>query len=313
MLEGRTAPALVLSDWIGEPQKLSDLRGRVVVVDYWATWCPPCRAAIPKNIALMDAYREQGLMIIGVHDGKKGWDSMGAFARAQGINYPLAVDRTGASQKAWRVSFWPTYAVIDAKGTVRAIGLLPERVEDVVKKLLEESARPGKAANPAASMPPVPERWLEGSPASRQRLARLVGQPMEPPPIRSERWLNSPPLSLDALQGKVVLLDFWATWCGPCRAAVPGMNEMQSRYGSAGLVIIGVCESKGSENMEALVQSQSIAYPVCADTGGAMFEDYQIDGRPDYYLIDRAGRLRVADCRNEMLEEAVKTLLDEAP
>jgi thiol-disulfide isomerase/thioredoxin len=311
-LEGKPAPALSLGGWLGQPQDLPSLAGRVVVLDFWGTWCAPCRAALPKNVALMQKYGEAGLMVIGVHDASRGSERMSDVARSSGVNYPLAVDR-GTSARAYRVGFWPTYAVIDQRGVVRAIGLQPDRVEDVVKALMGTAPATAPApapAGPAAEQPLVQERWLEGSQAARRRLDSIPAA--TPPPLHSTRWLNGPARTLESLAGSVVLLDFWATWCAPCKADVPKLNDLHRRYRERGLTVIGVCDKRGAEQMAAVVESHRIEFAVCEDTTGRLFQQYQVDGRPDYYLIDRHGRLRVADCRNDMVVEAVEALLAEA-
>jgi thiol-disulfide isomerase/thioredoxin len=98
-LEGKPAPELQLADWIGDSFTLEEMEGKVVVVDFWGTWCPPCRAAIPKNIDLAKKH-EGDVVVLGVHDSKRGSDRMPALAEQMGINYPLAVDVNGVSEKA---------------------------------------------------------------------------------------------------------------------------------------------------------------------------------------------------------------------
>jgi thiol-disulfide isomerase/thioredoxin len=137
-MEGKEPPALTVKSWLGEAQELAKLKGKVVVVDFWATWCPPCRASIPHNIEMVNDYKEKGLVFIGVHDASRGSEKMEAMAKEKKINYPLAIDDAGKSAKEYKVGWWPTYIVIDRKGIVRAFGLEPGSVEKVVEKLIDE-------------------------------------------------------------------------------------------------------------------------------------------------------------------------------
>jgi thiol-disulfide isomerase/thioredoxin len=138
-LEGKPMPKLDLTGWVNGQVKPEDMKGKVVVVDFYATWCGPCMAAIPHNNELLKDYKDKGLVIVGVCTSDHGQEKMEQTAKDRGIAYPTARDPQLTSQKAWQVHYYPTYAIVDRKGTVRVIGLQPKHVEEVVKKLLAEA------------------------------------------------------------------------------------------------------------------------------------------------------------------------------
>lgn len=134
---GKPAPQLNLTEWMNADFDADALKGKIVVVDFWATWCGPCIASIPKNNKLAEEFREKGVLLVGAC-GSRGQEKMRETAEKHGMTYPTArVD--DASLKAWKVGWFPTYAVIDQNGILRATGLNPEFVKPIVMKLLEES------------------------------------------------------------------------------------------------------------------------------------------------------------------------------
>lgn len=138
-LEGKPMPALDLTGWINGQVKPQDMKGKVVIVDFYATWCGPCMAAIPHNNELLKKYKDKGLLIVGVCTNSRGQEKMPQTVKDKGIEYPTARDPQLKSQKAWAVHYYPTYAIVDRKGIVRVIGLQPPNVEKVITKLLDES------------------------------------------------------------------------------------------------------------------------------------------------------------------------------
>lgn len=307
---GKKAPTLRLADINGKTVRTPPMLGKVVVVDFWATWCGPCLKAIPEMVELQAEYKDQGLLVIGIHDSRRGVDRMAKVAGEKKINYPLYVDDNEQSAKNWKVRFWPTIAVLDRTGKIRAIGLQPSHVKTVVETLLKEPA-PSESRKTAdiTSPPPVPAELLEsGTDVTRSRRLASINA-TTPPELDVSNWINGE-MTPEDLKGKIVVLDFWATWCGPCIASIPKNNALAQKYGDD-VVLIGVCHDRGAERMAEMVKSRNIRYPVCHDVGNTTINAYMVNGYPDYYVFDRQGRLRVPDCRNSKVEAAIKFLMAE--
>ena len=309
---GKSPKALKLADINGKPVRSPDISGKVVVVDFWATWCGPCLKAIPEMVELQTEYKNEGLMVLGIHDSRRGSDQMAKIAQDKKINYPLFVDDKEQSARSWNVRFWPTIAVVDRAGKIRAVGLQPSHVRKVVETLLEEKAPPSEKdqrTTKGSPPPPVPSELLEsGKDITRsRRLAEIDA--VNPPALDVSNWINGE-MRPEDLEGKIVILDFWATWCGPCIASIPKNNALARKY-AEDVVMIGVCHDRGAERMADVVKSKKIEYPVCHDVDNTTIEAYMVNGYPDYYIFDREGRLRIPDCRNSKVEAAIQFLLKE--
>jgi len=139
-LEGKSMPPFHVSDWINGGITASAIKGKVLVVDLYATWCGPCMQAIAHNNELLKKYAAQGLVIVGVCTSSDGQEVFASNAAQHHLTYPAACDPELKTEKAYAVHYYPTYAIIDRKGIVRVVGLQPEHVEAVIQKLLAEPA-----------------------------------------------------------------------------------------------------------------------------------------------------------------------------
>ena len=302
--EGLDAPALTVGEWVGGEFDVTKMKGSIVVIDFWATWCGPCIAAIPKNNELAEEYAKDGVKLIGVCTSGDA-EKMPAIVNDNKAAYPNAFAQGGQIEKDWPIQWYPTYAVVDREGIVRAIGLKPDKVTDVIETLLADEAD-------ASGKVRIRPNWLEGDADKRARLKRLEESPEKPPALTVENWHNSEALSLDQLKGKVVVLDFWATWAPSNDKTIPKHKALLEKYGEQGLVIIGVTSTTlGNEGIKDAIEKHGIDYPVCVDIENKTNTAYAPNGYSDYYLIDRAGNLRIADCANNKLEDEIKALLSE--
>lgn len=173
-------------------------------------------------------------------------------------------------------------------------------------------APPAEAAPAPEGPPPPPPIALEGDEARRNVLNPMQGQP--PPALAITQWINAEGLTLEALKGQVVLLDFWGVWCGPCRAAIPHLVQLHTVYKDRGLVVIGVHTPNAADQAAPYIEANGISYPVAIDGDGATARAYQVDSYPDLYFIDHTGALRYADAANAdiaNIDTAVHQLLEE--
>ncbi len=99
------------------------------------------------------------------------------------------------------------------------------------------------------------------------------------------------PVKLAAYQGKVVYLDFWASWCGPCRQSFPWMNEMQAKYGAQGFQIIGVNLDAKKQDADAFLKATPARFVMAYDPSGATPRGYGVKGMPSSFLIGPDGKI----------------------
>jgi peroxiredoxin len=135
----KKAPDFSLQTSNGKTVVLSKLKGKAVVVNFWATWCPPCRSEIPGFLKVYDKYRSKGLEIVGISLDEKGWKVVKPFVEKYKMTYPVVLDNGEVAQKYGDIASIPTSFFVDKKGNITKshIGYMAaEDFEKEIKKLL---------------------------------------------------------------------------------------------------------------------------------------------------------------------------------
>ncbi len=138
----KAAPGLTLNDSKGTAIKLSDYKGNVVLLDFWATWCHGCKVEIPWYVEFQNKYKESGLSVIGVAMDDDGWKSVTPFLEEEKINYPIVIG-TSELAKPFGVDALPVTLLIDRDGKIADshTGLVDKtEFEKEIQILLKESA-----------------------------------------------------------------------------------------------------------------------------------------------------------------------------
>ena len=140
--EGFSAPDITLETLDGGQTTLSELRGKVVLVNFWASWCPPCRAEMPAIESVYRAYNGLGLEVLAVNTtNQDDVAAAAAFVQELGLSFPIPLDHTGAVSASYNLRGLPSSYFIDQQGVIRSVIVGGPMSEALVQSRVEELLR----------------------------------------------------------------------------------------------------------------------------------------------------------------------------
>lgn len=288
------APAFSAVATDGKPVKFpGDYQGKVVLVDFWARWCGPCIAELPNVVKAYDQYHTKGLEVLGIClDKEPAGPALADFTGKRNMPWPQICDGKGwdtAISKLYGIRSIPRMLLVN--GSTGAIladdGLRGDKLAPAIEKALAAVA--GKTTDT-----PTP------APATAPGSALKVGDPA--PKLSSGKWLQGEPVA-EFAPGTVYIVEFWATWCGPCKASIPHLNELHVKFKDQGLVVIGQdCWERNDAAVEPFVRNMAaiMTYRVAADDKsdggkGKMANTWLtaagLNGIPAAFIVDQQGKI----------------------
>jgi thiol-disulfide isomerase/thioredoxin len=141
------------------------------------------------------------------------------------------------------------------------------------------------------------------------RKLNMLGKPLE----LSFKSLEGKQISMKDFAGKVVLVDFWATWCGPCRAALPEVKAVYNKYHDKGFEILGISFDKEKEALTSFIKEENLKWPQYFDGLGwdnKLGQKFEISSIPTVWLVDKQGKLRHLNAGENLAEKVGKLLAE---
>ena len=268
--------------WLGASpfEGKTGVEGRVVVVQSWSHGNSRGRA-VPRKLekSLKSIEGADDLVVVLLHTPENA-DKAAAFMERSGSSYPVMLDASGRTCDAMGIYRRPVNLVVDRQGVIRYAGLHDRGLKSAVQKLLAEPRDASVTPKPHPA-DTVEAKTTAGEFPTFDNAVRsatdLRGQ--RAPEFVVDRWLTPEP----AAQGKVAVVDFWATWCGPCVRSIPHMNELADQFRGQ-VEFVGVSNESLADFNRGLsdrkLSPQSFRYSLALDPKSRMMSGFGVRGIP---------------------------------
>ncbi|MBC7833485.1 MAG: redoxin family protein [Phycisphaerales bacterium] len=329
-----------LDSWTnGSALTAESTQGKVVLIATWKSFYPASHSALTASQRLAEAHAKDGLIVVAVHDAK-GWENAAKVATEKKATVLMAHDN-GKFREGLKIDQDPDFYLVDRAGNLRFADVETGDVSEAVKllvgeskeqaaavptnkaqlaskaaseaaksKTISEKLRPGQVLDVAFSMPEAstfkdakwPEKNANGLSANDVQGNSLPAQ------LGNETWITAKPKT----DGRVVVIDFWATWCGPCKRAMPKLDELQKKH-RQDLVIMGISDEETSKVKGFLAEHKHV-YAQAVDQKKTVSDALHVQGIPHVVVMSTDGIVRwQGNPLDENFIKAVESVMEADP
>ena len=312
---GKAAPEFKVKDLKGIEISLEKYRGQVVLLDFWATWCGPCIAELPNVQKTYQKYKDKKFEIIGISLDRT-ITQLDNFIKKRELPWVHHWDDGGKIANQYRVTGIPSMFLIDGKGIIRTTDVRGGKLEKAVDALVKENLLNPTDTNskpktiPATKMikmkPTTPDN--EDNQPKKIKINDLVGKTA---PDFKVKDLEGKELSLQDFRGQVVLLDFWATWCGPCIKEMPKVKKTYTKFKDQKFQIISISLDRSIDPLKSYVTKEELKWKHYWDEDRKVRTQFGVTHIPTVFILDGEGVVRKAKVGGFDLEKVVTALVNE--
>jgi thiol-disulfide isomerase/thioredoxin len=326
---------LNLVDIDGKPITAESLSGKVVIMDFWATWCGPCMASMPHMKELYAKHHEaDGVEVIGMSRDRDE-ATLRKTKDEVGMPWLHVYDEDGSISKKFNVTGIPQIFIFSRTGEMLWAGHPMSMDEPLAKVLADDgitsAAFAKKDDGERKSVPMMGKtQAMKAAKTTDGEAPKMVAaaaikpmpapaQPQEPripleigaKPEFTLSFVDGKQVTNEDLKGKIVVMDFWATWCGPCMAAMPHMVELQKEYGDKGIQIVGISLDKSMDTLkQTLADKPDMSWPQHYDPDRVITKQFGVSGIPTIYILSPEGEVLWHGHPNEMVAPLKQAMAD---
>jgi thiol-disulfide isomerase/thioredoxin len=294
---GEEAPVFATTWLNGKDFDLAEHKGKIVILDFWATWCGPCVLAMPEYLRTFEKFDKDQVVFIGVNQAESS-DVVAEFIANEGWKLDVVMDPNQAIARQYQVSGIPHTVIVDKDGKMQWVHV-------------------GYSSEAATHMSDAIEDLLAGREVRQQKtddvaMHKSVGQPASA--FNLDTLDGKETFALDDHRGKVVVLDFWATWCGPCVRAMPQYAKIMEQFDEKDVIFIGVNEAEKPDVISQFLDSHEWKLKVLLDRDQAVAKRFGVQAIPHTVIIGPDGKIEWAhvgfhDSTPKAFEKALQELI----